>query len=87
MCIRDRSMQTALIRSYFGTKILGYTYNVVGIPDHVDIGNDVLAFDPTQMRAAFDAGRALAIQPDPWHSAPSNSGDIPSWALKAITAR
>jgi hypothetical protein len=83
----EQSMQTALTRSYFGTKVLGYSYKMVGIPDDVNIGNDVLAFDPTQMRAAFDAGRALAIQPDPWHSAPSNAGDIPSWALKAMIAR
>jgi len=40
-------------RSYFGTKILGYSFKMVGIPDGVDIGNDVLAFDPAQMRAAF----------------------------------
>lgn len=83
----EQSMQTALLRSYFGTKVLGYSYKMVGIPDDVNIGKDVLAFDPTQMRAAFDAGRALAIQPDPWHIVPSNSGDIPSWALKAIMAR
>ena len=83
----EQSMQTALIRSYFGAKVLGYSYKMVGIPDDVKIGNDVLAFDPTQMRAAFDSGRALAIQPDPWHSAPSNSGDIPSWALEAMIAR
>lgn len=83
----EQSMQTALIRSYFGAKVLGYSYKMVGIPDDVKIGNDVLAFDPTQMRAAFDSGRALAIQPDPWHSTPSNSGDIPSWALKAMIAR
>ncbi len=82
-----QSMQTALIRSYFGAKVLGYSYKMVGIPDVVKIGNDVLAFDPTQMRAAFDSGRALAIQPDPWHSAPSNSGDIPSWAFKAMIAQ
>ncbi len=82
----EQSMQTALIRSYFGTKVLGYSYKMVGIPDEVNIGNDVLAFDPTQMRTAFDAGHALAIQPDPWQSAPSNSGDIPSWALKALIA-
>ena len=52
-------MQTALIRSYFGTKVLGYSYKMVGIPGDVNIGSDVLAFDPAQMRAAFDAGRAL----------------------------
>jgi hypothetical protein len=83
----EQSMQTALIRSYFGTKVLGYSYKMVGIPDDVDIGNDVLAFDPAQMRAAFDAGRALATRSDPWQSAPTNSGDIPSWALKAMMAR
>jgi len=80
----EQSMQTALIRSYFGTKILGYSYKAVGIPDDVNIGNDVLAFDPTQMRAAFDAGRALAKRPDPWKNTPPNSGDIPSWALKSL---
>src|SRR5688572_3118739 len=80
----EQSMQTALTRSYFGTKVIGYSFNMVGIPDDVNIGNDALAFDPIQMRAAFDAGRALAMQQNPWQSAPLNSGDIPSWALKAL---
>ena len=80
----EQSMQTALTRSYFGAKVLGYSFKMVGIPDGVDIGNDVLAFDPTQMRAAFDAGRALAMQPDPWKSTPPISGDIPSWAFKEL---
>ncbi|MDA1099779.1 MAG: patatin-like phospholipase family protein [Proteobacteria bacterium] len=80
----EQSMQTALIRSYFGAKALGYAYKMVGIPDEVNIGKDVLAFDPIQMRAAFDAGRALAKQPDPWTRTPPNSGDIPAWALKSL---
>jgi predicted acylesterase/phospholipase RssA len=80
----EQSMQTALTRSYFGTKVLGYSFKMVGIPDGVNIGNDVLAFDPTQMRAAFDAGRALAMQPDPWKSIPPNSGDLPPWAFKEL---
>ena len=80
----EQSMQTALTRSYFGTRLLGYSFKYVGIPDGVDIGNVVLAFDPTQMRAAFVAGRALAMQPDPWTSTPPNSGDIPSWAFKEL---
>ena len=80
----EQSMQTALTRSYFGTRVLGYSFNMVGIPDDVDIGNDVLAFDPIQMRAAFDAGRALAMQQNPWKSTPPPSGDIPSWAFKAL---
>jgi len=83
----DQSMQTALMRSYFGTKFLGYNFNMVAIPDSVRIGKDPLAFDPIQMRAAFDAGRALAKQPKPWSSAPPSSGDLPSWALDAIKER
>jgi hypothetical protein len=82
----DQSMQTALTRSYFGAQFLGYAFKMVAIPDDVDIGRDPLAFDPNEMRAAFDAGRALAQQPVPWSSTPPNVGDVPTWALDAIKA-
>jgi hypothetical protein len=82
----EQSMQTALSRSYFGSKLLGYSFNMVGIPDEVNVGNDPLAFDPVQMRAAFDAGRALGAQDNPWQSTPPNSGDIPTWAFKEMAA-
>jgi len=80
----DRSMQTALTRSYFGAQFLGYAFKMVAIPDGVEIGSNPLAFDPKQMRAAFDAGRALAKQPQPWSSTPPDAGDIPPWAMDAI---
>jgi hypothetical protein len=80
----DQSMQTALTRSYFGANFLGYDFKMVAIPDEVEIGKDPLAFDPTQMRAAFDAGRELAKQPDPWMREPPDAGDIPPWAMDAI---
>mgnify|MGYP001820640955 FL=1 len=80
----DQSMQTATTRSYFGARLIGYQFNLVAIPDEVDIGNDPLAFDPVQMRTAFEAGRALAKQPEPWSHAPPNLGDVPAWALRAI---
>ena len=82
----DQSMQTALMRSYFGAQFLGYAFRMIAIPDDVEIGRDPLAFDPKEMRAAFDAGRASAKQPDPWSSAPPNVGDIPAWAMEAIEA-
>ncbi len=82
----EQSMQTAVTRSYFGTRLMGYTFNMVGIPDEVNVGNDPLAFDPVQMRAAFDAGRAVGVQANPWQTTPINSGDIPPWALKQLTA-
>ncbi len=83
----DQSMQTALTRSYFGAQFLGYKFNMVAIPDDIKIGKDPLAFDPKQMRAAFEAGRAMAKQADPWEKAPTNVGDIPSWAMDAIKER
>jgi predicted acylesterase/phospholipase RssA len=79
----EQSMQTALTRSYFGSKLLGYSFNMVGIPDAVNVGNDPLAFDPAQMKAAFDAGHALGVEPNPWQDKPTNSGDIPDWVFKA----
>ncbi|HAJ92085.1 MAG TPA: hypothetical protein DCO71_05635 [Gammaproteobacteria bacterium] len=80
----DQSMQTALMRSYFGARFLGYNFNMVAIPDEVEIGNDPLAFDPKQMRAAFDSGRALAKDPAPWGHRPPDAGDIPPWAMDMI---
>ena len=82
----DQSMQTALTRSYFGARFLGYRFNMVAIPDDLNIGKDPLAFDPAQMRMAFDAGRAMALQQQPWSGRPDNLGDIPDWAFEVIEA-
>lgn len=82
----SQSMQTAVTRSFFGARSLGYNFNIVGIPDGVDVGNDPLAFDPTQMRAAFDSGRTLGTEGNPWQHAPINSGDLPDWAIKEMMA-
>jgi len=80
----DQSMMTAMTRTYFGAKFLGYNFKMVAIPDNVNVGKDPLAFDPKQMRAAYDAGRAIAKQPDHWLTVPPNFGDIPSWAFEQI---
>jgi predicted acylesterase/phospholipase RssA len=82
----EQSMQTALTRSFLGAKVLGYKFNMVGIPDDVNVGNDPLAFDPIQMRAAYDAGLALGVQDNPWHGVPANSGDLPPWVFKEMAA-
>jgi len=80
----NSSMQATLAQSYFGARFLGYNFNMVAIPKDVTIGKDPLAFDPKQMRAVFDAGRALAKHPDPWSHVPPNLGDRPDWALEAM---
>ena len=74
-----QSMETAVARTYVGAKALGYNYNMVAIEENVQIGKDPLAFDPEEMRAAFDAGYALAKQPSPWHTKPPATNDLPGW--------
>jgi hypothetical protein len=34
----DQSMLTALTRSYFGARLLGYNFKMVAIPDNVAVG-------------------------------------------------
>ena len=73
----NASMESVLMRAFLAAKYYGYNFNMAEIPCRRTIGKDPLAFDPTQMRAGFDAGRALAKQPDPWTHTPPNLGDIP----------
>ncbi len=80
----NTSMQAALARSYFGARVKGYNFNLVAIPKDVTIGKDPLAFDPEQMRAAFDAGRALAKQPDPWSHVPPKMPDVGDWMVELL---
>lgn len=76
--------QAGLGRTYVGARAHGYNFNLVVIPNDVAIGKDPLAFDPEQMRAAFDAGRALAKQPDPWSNAPPKIIDLSDWAFEIL---
>ena len=80
----EAAMQAAVTRSYFAVKLLGYRFHMVGIPEEVAVGKDPLAFDPEQMQAAFDAGRNLGRQDQPWARVPPRTGDLPDWADKAI---
>jgi predicted acylesterase/phospholipase RssA len=80
----DQSMLTALTRSYFGARFLGYNFKMVAIPDSVNVGKDPLAFDPKTMRAAFDAGYALGQQPNPWMTVPPSGGDVPARVLEQV---
>ena len=73
----NASMESVLIRAFLAAKYYGYNFNMTEIPAGVDVGKDPLAFDPTQMRAGFDAGRALAKQPNPWKQTPPTSATSP----------
>jgi hypothetical protein len=82
----NTSMKAALLRTYFGARLDGYNFKMVAIPPEVAIGKDPLAFNPEQMRAAFDAGRALAKQPEPWSDTPPRVDDISVWAVEEVEA-
>ena len=79
-----QSMETAVVRTYVGARALGYNYHMVAIEENVAIGKDPLAFDPEEMRAAFDAGRALAQQPGPWQTQPPETEDLPGWLTELL---
>ena len=80
----NASMESATLRAFLVAKYHGYNFNMAQNPAGVNIGKDPLAFDPTQMRAGFDAGRALAKQPNPWTHTPPNLGDIPAWMMEVV---
>jgi predicted acylesterase/phospholipase RssA/outer membrane murein-binding lipoprotein Lpp len=80
----NASMESVMLRAFLAAKYHGYTFNMTEIPADAKIGKDPLAFDPTQMRAGFDAGRALAKQRNPWTHTPPNLGNIPAWMMDVI---
>ena len=75
----NSSMEYVLLRAFVAARSHGYHFNLVEIPNDVDVGKNALAFDPKQMRTAFDAGLALGKQPDPWKHAPPNLGGTSTW--------
>jgi len=81
------SMDSMLSRAYFAALARGYRFHLTAIPDDVENGDNALAFEPKEMRAAFDAGYALAQQSDPWRHKPDVSRDIPSWAFEILGPR
>lgn len=83
----ESSMESLLLRAFFAAHYHGYGFKLVGIPGDVDVGKNPLAFDGEQMRTAFEAGRVLAKQPDPWSLVPPNLGDIPTWAFDLTRER
>ena len=82
------AMESALLRSYFAAVAWGYRFHYVEIPAGVDIGDNMLAFDPKQMRAAFDAGRELGRRAGTWSTEPALlAGDVPPWLLEELRKR
>ena len=79
--LMNSSMEYVLLRAFVSARSHGYNFNLVEIPAEVDVGKNALAFDPKQMRAAFDAGLALGKQPDPWKHAPPNLGGTSTWVM------
>jgi predicted acylesterase/phospholipase RssA len=78
------SMESLLLRTYVAAHAHGYRFQMVAIPEEVDVGDNALAFDPKQMRSAFETGYRLGKQPQPWESVPPIVKDLPPWALDVV---
>ena len=78
----DASVESILLRAYFGVRSHGYTFNLVSIPKDTDIGNKSLGVDPKNLLAGYNAGVTLGKQADPWVHLPPTFGDIPPWAME-----
>jgi hypothetical protein len=59
---RIAAMKSDLLRGYFTTVVWGKRVHAVEIPVGVELGNDMLAFDPKQVRPANDAASALGLK-------------------------
>ena len=80
----DNSMEAIVLRAYFATVARGYKFNYVEIPEDIDIGHNMLAFDPKQMRTGF---RRWARNGEAAQSLVKRATDtrrFPPWALEAI---
>ena len=80
----SNSMDTPLLRSYIATRAHGYAFQKVAVPEDADVGDNPLAFDPQQMRVAFDLGHRLGQSADPWSTAPPLVEYVPGWALDLL---
>ena len=76
-----------LLRSYFVTRLQHLDYNVAYVPQDLDISEDVLAFDPDEMRSMYEAGRQLAKSPEPWRKKPYTTGEVAPWLMEEVSRR
>jgi predicted patatin/cPLA2 family phospholipase len=83
----ETSTADTLLRSYFVTKLHGLNFNVVQIPEELDIGDNNLAFDPTTMQSMYESGSKLSKQVDPWQHQPPPTDEIGQWFLDEASRR
>jgi patatin-like phospholipase len=76
-----------ILRSYFITKLQGANFNLVHIPDDLEIDQNVLEFNPETMLRMYESGRAIAKAPQPWKHKPQSTGEIAPWLINDITER
>lgn len=56
----DAQMGSSLVRAYSITHAHAYDFNLIEVPDGVEMGHNALAFDHDEMVVLYDAGRELA---------------------------
>jgi len=83
----ESATSDTLLRSYFVTNLHGLNFNLVQIPDELDIDSNTLVFDPGEMQVLFESGRELAKKPEPWQHRPPPTDEIAPWLLQEASQR
>jgi hypothetical protein len=78
------SMDMMLFRAFAATRIHGYRFNLVSIPEEVPLSGDALAFDRAEMRRVFEVGKRLGREKSPWRQTPPAEG-IGPWAVEYVS--
>ena len=82
--ILDGQMETTVLRAYAVALVHDYAFRLMQIPDDLVLSGDALAFSRDDMRALYDAGRALGRDPDSWQRAPQPGQTIGAATIKAL---
>lgn len=82
--IMKGNMESNLLRAFAMSRIHGYNFHLAIIPKGVDVRHDDLAFDPTDMRAMFEAGRKFGRDPGAWLHVPPTGQVFAPWMIKVL---
>ena len=77
----------SLLRSYFIAKLQDFDFHVTYVPQELDISEDVLAFDPEQMKLMYETGRKTAQSSKPWDKQPLSTDEISPYMMEELTKR
>ena len=76
-------MESALMRSYAVAAVHGYEWNLVRVPENIQLDANALKFDQKEMKELYDVGREVGRR-DQWLHQPPPSEELAPWLLEAV---